>query len=222
MRKAEWVLREILYRVYEENEFFMSQKSLAETCGVSLDTVNKVVGRLEAFRSLEKKPFGFRVVEPKKILLYWAATRDLRGEILYSTYSPHSPAEIEEALPENALLTAFSGCRRRFGCTEDYEEVYVYCPPEPVRKKFGERTHLPPNLFVLQGDPHLYKRSREGVPSLAQIYVDLWQIGGTHANRHLMKLERKMELRPVEVLKELARTAKEGNRERETPEVSER
>ncbi|MEM1981976.1 MAG: hypothetical protein QW788_05415, partial [Candidatus Hadarchaeales archaeon] len=143
-------------------------------------------------------------------------------EILYSTYSPHSPAEIEEALPENALLTAFSGCRRRFGCTEDYEEVYVYCPPEPVRKKFGERTHLPPNLFVLQGDPHLYKRSREGVPSLAQIYVDLWQIGGTHANRHLMKLERKMELRPVEVLKELARTAKEGNRERETPEVSER
>ncbi len=208
MKRTEWVLREILYRVYEENEFFMSQKSLAEACGVSLDTVNKVVGRLEAFRSLEKKPFGFRVLEPKKILLYWASTRDLRREVLYSTYSPDSPQEMEEALPENALLTAFSGCRKRFGWMEDYEEVYVYSPPEPVRRKFGERTHLPPNLFVLQGDPHLYKRSRGGVPSLAQLYVDLWQIGGDPANRHLMKLEKKMELRPVEALKELARAAR--------------
>jgi len=217
MKKTEWVLREILYRVYEENEFFMSQKGLAEACGTSLDTVNRVVGRLESFRALEKRPFGFRVLEPRKVLTYWAALRELRGEVVYSTYSPDSPSEVEERLPEGSLLTAFSGVRRRLGGAEDYEEVYVYSDPAEVRRRFGEREGMEPNLFVLREDPHLRRRSGEGVVPLAQLYVDLWQIGGNPANRYLLRLERKMELRPAEAFKELVRAVQRNSQEMVTP-----
>lgn len=213
MKRGEWVLREILCRVYEEHEFFMSQKALAGSCGVSLDTVNRVVGRLEGFGALEKRPFGFRVLEPKKVLTYWACTRNLRGEVVYSTYSPDSPSEIEGALPKGGLLTCFSGCRRRFGGKEDYEEVYVYAEAREVKRRFGERPGLRPNLFVLRGDPHLSRRSREEVVPLPQLYVDLWGVGGNPANRYLLTLEKKLELRPVEAFKELVRAAEKGTQE---------
>ena len=65
-RKVDRVLREILHRVYERNEPFMSQKSLAQACELSMDTVNRLVAKLNQFRSIEKKPLGFRVADPKK------------------------------------------------------------------------------------------------------------------------------------------------------------
>ncbi len=37
MSKGDSVLREVLYRIYERNEPFMSQKSLAQACEVSLE-----------------------------------------------------------------------------------------------------------------------------------------------------------------------------------------
>jgi len=37
MKKVNRVIREILHRVYERNESFMNQKSLARACEVSLE-----------------------------------------------------------------------------------------------------------------------------------------------------------------------------------------
>ena len=75
MRKSGQILREILYRVYEQSEFFMSQKSLAEACVVSTETVNRLVNRLDRFHTIMKRPQGFRVLDHKKILLHWARFR---------------------------------------------------------------------------------------------------------------------------------------------------
>jgi len=206
MKKINMILREILYRVYERNEGFMSQKALAETCRVSMDTVNRLVTKLHRFRSVEKKPLGFRVTDPKKILSYWASTRDLHKDIVYSTYSPDSTSEIESALPEGSVLTAFSGYRMRFGKgPTPYDEVYVYAPPREVEAMFPKREVERKNLFVLRSDPHLERVGKDGVAPLAQIYVDLWQIGGSAADRHLLELEKRMEPKPVEALKVLAK-----------------
>lgn len=54
MKKGERVLREILHRFYERNERFMSQKALAEACGVSLGTVNPLVRKLAQLGAIEK------------------------------------------------------------------------------------------------------------------------------------------------------------------------
>jgi hypothetical protein len=206
VKKINRVLREILHRVYERNEFFMSQKALAQACGVSMDTVNRLIWKLSLFRSIEKKPLGFRVTEPEKILTYWATTRDLAGDIVYSTYSASSVEEIERDMPPGSVFTMFSGYRLRFTKTPThYEEVYVYADPDLVKRRFPESPLERCNLFVLRPDPHLQRTSRDGAAPLAQLYVDLWQLGGSPADRFILELKKKFEAKPIEALKALVR-----------------
>jgi hypothetical protein len=167
--------------------------------------VNRVVGRLESFGAIQKRPFGFRVSQPKKVLLYWAATRNLRADLVYSTYSPEPVEEMERMLPPGSVLTAFSGCRRRFPDLPPYEVVHAYSDPEKVRAVFPER-EAEPNLFILRPDPHLLKRTN-GCP-LAQLYVDLWQLGDPLADRYLARLEEVLERRAVDALKALVESLK--------------
>jgi hypothetical protein len=206
MKKVNQVLREILYRVYEQNESFMSQKSLAQVCGLSMDTVNRSVAKLNQFRAIEKKPLGFRVTEPKKVLTYWASTRNLARDITYSSYSPDSVSEIESDMPPGSIFTMFSGYRLKFNETPThYEEVYVYAKPDEVRRRFPESKAERRNVFVLRPDPHLGRTSKDGAATLAQIYVDLWQLGGSPADRFILELEKRLEAKPIEALKVLAR-----------------
>jgi hypothetical protein len=185
----------------------MSQKSLAGACGTSMDTVNRIVTRLDQFRAVEKKPFGFKAVEPRKILAYWAATRSLATDVVYSTYSPDSMEEIEGDMPKGVIFTAFSGFQRKLGrAPAGYDEVYIYSDRvEEVKRRFPEKMVERSNIFVLRFDSHLAKLSKDGVAPIAQIYVDLWQIGGSPADRYLLELDQKFEAKPVEALKALAK-----------------
>jgi len=207
MKKNQRVLREILYRTYERGERFMSQTALARECKVSLDLVNQVAARLHGFGAIEKKPMGFRVTNPRKILLYWASTRNLRKDIVYSTYSPDSASEIEAQMPRDAIFTCFSGYRLRFGeVPAHYERVFVYADASEVRQRFpkieAERMHI----FVLRPDPNLARVSEGGAAPLVQIYVDLWQTGGAIADRFIIELEKKFEALTAEALKTLLQT----------------
>jgi hypothetical protein len=207
LKKVNWILREILYRVFELGEVFMSQLSVARACGCSLDAVNRVVGRLESIGAVEKRPFGFRVSRPKKVLLYWAATRNLRADLVYATYSPEPVEEIERMLPPGSVLTAFAGCRKRFPDLPPYDVVHVYSDPQKVKVIFPEK-EAEPNLYILRQDPHLLKRTN-GCP-LAQLYVDLWQLGDPLAERYLARLEEVLERRAVDALKALIESLKGG------------
>jgi len=170
-----------------------------------MDTVNRVVTKLNQFHTIEKKPLGFRVVDPKKVLTYWACTRNLSSDISYSTYSPDSVAKIEDEMPRSAVFTTFSGYRLRFGKTPThYEEVFVYANPAEVRQRFPESPAERKNVFVLWPDPHLAQTNKDGAASLAQLYVDLWQLGGDPADRFLLELETKLKAKPIEALKVLA------------------
>jgi DNA-binding transcriptional regulator YhcF (GntR family) len=204
MKKINRILREILYRVYERNEPFMSQKSLAQACETSMDTVNRLVSKLNQFGSIEKKPLGFRVTDPKKVLLYWASTRNLVSDLVYSTYSPDSVSEIEAEMPPGTIFTCYSGYQRRFkDAPTYYEEVHVYADPDWVKRKFPEKDVERKNIFVLRADPHLKKVSKGNAAPLAQIYADLWQIGGATGDRFSLELEKKLEPKPSDVLKAL-------------------
>lgn len=211
IKKIDWVLREILHRVYERNESFMSQKSLAQACGLSMDTVNRLVSKLNQFRAIEKKPFGFRVLDSKKVLLYWAATRNLARDVVYDTYSSDSELEIEAQMPKGTIFTAYSGYRRRFRTAPtDYDEVYVYADQDEVKRRFPASEVERRNVFVLAPDPHLKKVSRDGAAPLAQIYVDLWQVGGAVADKFIVELDKKLELAAAEALKKMIRATREG------------
>ncbi|MCX6814707.1 MAG: hypothetical protein NTY20_03610 [Candidatus Aenigmarchaeota archaeon] len=189
MKKNEWVYREILHGFIEKRERFFTQRALSKRCGVSIGNVNKSLSVLDKINAIEKKSRGFVVINYRKLLLYWASNRNLERDIVYQTRVDKSVNEIERDLPP-VMFAAYSGYKFVFGIVPaDYSEVVVYADDEKIRERFGKKGGKP-NLIVLKTDPHLRKFRK--VP-MAQIYVDLWNLGTWYAEDFLKELEKKME-----------------------------
>ena len=205
MRKIDRVLREVLHRFYGGGERFFTQKGLAQTCALSLGSVNPLIARLEQLGAIERKPLGFRLIDPKRALLYWAITRELERDITYTTFVPGTVEELEARLPRSAILTAYSGFRAKLGSTPaDYEQVFIYAGADEIQRAFKPTSQERLNLFVLTPDEHLQRLSEKNVAPIVQIYVDLWQLGAP-ASRFVDELEREFAPAPTRALEGIAR-----------------
>jgi hypothetical protein len=194
-----------MHSFYSKGDRFFNQKGLAATCGLSLGTINPVINRLEQLGALERKPLGFRLIDPKRALLYWAITRELAKDVTYTTFVPVPAEELESELPRGAILTAYSGFRAKLGSTPaDYEQVFVYADADEMQRVFKPTQREKRNLFVLTPDDHLTRLSERSVAPLVQIYVDLWQLGAP-ASRFVEELERKFAPALARALEEVAR-----------------
>ncbi|MEM4188275.1 MAG: hypothetical protein QXN56_03850 [Candidatus Hadarchaeum sp.] len=205
MRKIDRVYREILNRFYANGERFFNQKQLSQTCRISLGTINPFINKLETFGAIERKPQGFRLIDPSRALISWAVTRDLAKDITYTTFVPTSHIELETKLPRGSILTAYSGFRARIGSVPaEYNQVFVYADEEEMRRAFKPTMRERKNLVVLQPDEHLKRLSSDGVAPLVQIYVDLWQLGKP-ASRFVEELEKELSPAPTRALGEVAK-----------------
>lgn len=186
--KKERVYREILYGTIEKNIKTFKQIELSKACKISLSTVNYALEPLERMNAIEKKRFGFVVLDPKKILVYWASTRRLEKDIVYQTYLNKSVEKIESEVPANCVFTAYSAFKFKFKkIPSEYGEVVVYGKREDFERRFGkESLKLKPNLIVLDLDEHLLKFK---IAPTAQIYVDLWNLKSWYAKDFLKKME---------------------------------
>lgn len=186
--KIERVYREIMWGVLENRARIFKQLELSRLCDLSLSTVNYALKPLERMNAIEKRRFGFRVIDPKKILLYWASIRNLEKDIVYQTYLDEPVERIESEVPANSVLTAYSAFKLKFGTVpSDYGEVVVYGVREEFQKRFGEeKDKVRPNLIALHLDPHLAKFK---VATIGQIFVDLWNMRAWYARDFLKKLE---------------------------------
>jgi len=185
-KKMEWVYREILFQVLEKRRHFLSQKSISKRCDVSIGNVNKSLAPLNSMNCIEKKPRGFHVLNPKKILVYWASIRNLQKDIIYQTRAEKSVKEIEKEIPP-VLFTAYSGFNFRFrNIPAEYSEVLIYSAKEKIKERFPPRKGNP-NIIVLEPDSHL-KKFRQ-VP-VGQLFVDLWNLNTWYANDFVEALEK--------------------------------
>lgn len=190
MKKKEWVYREILYRVFEKDMHFFSQRSVKDACMISAGMVNKALEPLEQMNAIEKKPMGFHVINPKKILLYWASIRNLKRDIVFQTRVEMPVHEIEKLMPQ-VKFTAFSGFKFAFRYVpSDYSEVLVYGNSELIKQRFGEKEGIP-NIIVLKSDMHLEKFKQT---PLAQIFVDLWNLEKWYAEDFIKSLEKELKI----------------------------
>lgn len=201
MKKEERVLRQILYQYYELDTRFTNQKALAEICGISLGTVHPIVDRLTKLGAIEKKPLGFRITDPVRVLLYWANVRNLHGDISGKIETSLSTSRVEAELPSSSVMTAYSALKRKIGdIAREYKEVYTYGSITKIKqtlKEFPGHTTL---VIVLKPDDHLLKISQDGVAPLGQIYVDLWQLGNP-AKPYISFLEKKMKSQEMATLR---------------------
>jgi hypothetical protein len=209
MKKIDRIYREVLHHHYTSGARFFNQKALARACRLSLGTVNPVITKLEQIGAIERKPLGFRLIDPRRLLLYWAATRDLSKDVLYTTFSPSRLTEIEQALAQRGVLTAYSAYRRLMRRVPvDYSQVFVYANPEAVERAFKPSARRKHNIIVLTPDEHLLRLSSNGCAPLVQVYVDLWQLGSP-ASRLVEELDREIATAPARAIEEVARTFRE-------------
>lgn len=213
LKKIDRILREVLHRFYGGGERFFNQKGLAKTCALSLGTVNPLIARLEQLGAIERKPLGFRLVDPKRALLYWAITRELGKDVTYTTFVPGTVEELEAGLLHSVILTAYSGFRAKLGSMPtDYDQVFIYADADEIQRTFKPTSREKRNLFVLKPDEHLQRLSEKNVAPLVQIYVDLWQLGAP-ASRLVDELEREFAPAPTRALEGVAKTLKKRHYE---------
>lgn len=190
LSKTEMVWRHLLVGALdEERRRRNSITDLSQELGLATTTIHRALERPRSIGAVLGSASGLRVLDPKRLLLLWAATRDLAGDIVYSTRVRNSAAEIEARLPPSAIPTAFKAFVRHEGrnVVADYDQVVVYGSGPELRRRFpaarGE-----PNLLVLEPDP-LLQRYGAVVPR-CQVYVDLFNLPGWQAQRFLNALEK--------------------------------
>jgi len=192
MKKTEQAFREILYQAMEKDNFALKQSELSKRLGFSLSTINLAVKKLERMNAIKIKKMEFTIIDVKKILYLWASTRNLEKDMIYQTRADMPVQEIEKSLP-NITYAAYSAYKFRFkDVPADYSEVYVYADEgglKEIRKRFPP-SDKNPNLFVLvQQGPENYPKTG----TIAQIFVDLWNLKQWYAKDFLKALEQRIE-----------------------------
>ena len=115
-----------------------------------------------------------KVVDWERLLFFWATRRNLKKEIVYSTFSPLPVHNREGLMPPDVIPTAFSAFRYLLNKTPaDYDHIYFYSNKiEKITKRFLI-SKRPPNIFIIKPDLYLVRLKKLG---LAQLFVDLWNL----------------------------------------------
>lgn len=190
MNKIEFVFEEILYQVLEKKNNKLTQVYLSKELGISLSTVNLALKHLRKMNAVDVGLRSFTVIDPKKILLYWASIRNLEKDIIYKTRVELPVRKIESDMPHGITFGVYSAYKFRFkDVPADYSEVYVYADGGVEERFLHSRNE--PNLLVLKKDENL-KRYGE-LTTIARTFVDLWNIPTWYAKDFLKQLEARID-----------------------------
>lgn len=183
MKRIEEVYREILHQ-FDEGNNMITQKSISGILNLSLSNVNNAIEPLRRMGAIDVKKMCFNVINPKKILYYWASFRNLKKDIIYSTRVEKNVIEIEKSMPDSAVFTAYTAYKLKFkDAPSDYSEVYAYCNDiEEIKKRFAESKNIP-NIFLLKKDKNMDKYGK--IATKANIFVDLWNLPEWYAQDYL-------------------------------------
>jgi len=190
--KYDIVYRELLREGMEGRSTRFTVRGIAREAGVPASTVSHSLKPLKEMGAITMSGQGFRLSNSKKALLYWCSVRRLSTSVVYRTWLRMRIEEIEGAVPPAAVFTAYTAFKLRFNFVPaEYGEVVAYGRREDFIKRFGEERAEGGrfNMIALRSDPHL---ERLGRATLAQIYVDLWNLESWYAQDFLNALEERM------------------------------
>ena len=189
--KLERVYREMLYETLEQKKELLTQKKISLRCKLAISTVNYALKPLEDIGAIVKRPRGFKIIDIKKVLYYWANIRRLEKDIIYKTYFP-SVKKLEKSMPFSVVFTAYTAYKLRLkSVPADYSEVYVYAKDLKEIKKRFPPSRKKPNLFVLKADA-IKQTSKKNIASLGQIFVDLWNLKEWYASDFIKDFTRRL------------------------------
>jgi DNA-binding transcriptional ArsR family regulator len=193
MEKKEYVYLYMAMR-FEKGIREFSQLEISKKLGLSLSTVHNALKPLKKIHAVDIMRRGFKLVDIKKFLIYWAILRDVERDIVYKTFVGESVEDIESSLPSGVIYTAYSGYKIRFGeVPADYGEVYVYAnndEKKEIEKRFPTRRG-PFNLFVLEM-PKLLETWKEEIVLIGLLFADVWNLPAWYGKEFVRVIEHKL------------------------------
>ncbi|MBI5159335.1 winged helix-turn-helix domain-containing protein [Candidatus Micrarchaeota archaeon] len=199
MKKKELVYALVLHCFFEQRQAKFTQLELARQLGISTSTVNNALSPLVKMGAVVVGGMNFRVVDAKKILLYWASARNLKKDVIFSASVEEGVSFAEKHLPAEVIFTGFTGFKFKFSSVPaDYASVYVYASDfaaKQIAKRFPQqetKRQSPANLFVLKKPEKLELACENSVASNALLFVDLWNLRDWQAKEFLAELDKKM------------------------------
>jgi hypothetical protein len=192
MKKIEIIWRELLYQSLEKGNNCFVQKDLAQKFKFSTSTIFQALKPLRKMGAVKVSGRNFTLTDPEKLLYHWASLRQLNKEIVYQTQVDLPVLEIEKSMPSEVVFACFSAYRLRFNDTPaDFDQVWVYGHDlKEIKKRFPEKKGMA-NLVVLKPDTWLVNYGQ--ITSLAQTFVDLWNLPSWFAKEFVNSLKEKID-----------------------------
>lgn len=174
MLKIEYVWRELLDRTIEKRNPDFTITELAKKYALSTSVVSHALIPLRNLNIVKINKTSSKVADWERLLFFWATRRNLKKDIIYSTFSPSPVFNGEGLMPADVIPTAFTAFRYLFKRTPaDYDHIYFYSNNvDKIIKRFPE-SKRPPNIFISKPDSYLLKSKKLGI---AQLFVDLWNL----------------------------------------------
>ncbi|PIV09088.1 hypothetical protein COS51_05000 [Candidatus Roizmanbacteria bacterium CG03_land_8_20_14_0_80_36_21] len=127
MLKIEYIWRELLYRSIEESRPDFTITELSKIFNLSTSVVSHALKPLKELGIVKINKKNSKILDAERLLFFWATRRNLKKELIYSTYNPLPVQEREASMPSKVIPTAYSAFRMYFGNPPaDYENIYFY------------------------------------------------------------------------------------------------
>lgn len=181
----------MLFQAIEKSNREFTQKDLALKFGYSTSTVFQALKPLRQMGAVKVTGRNFVVEDPEKLLYHWASFRSLSKDIILSGRVDLSVGEIEGLAPPECVFGGYRAALEYLSeAPADYDKVYLYSHGTKEilgRYDIGKGR---PNLFILKTDDFL--TSYNGVTTIAQTFVDLWNIEDWYAKEFTKVLKEKI------------------------------
>ena len=206
MKKSGIVYRHVAEHVLADRKAKLVVREIARELSISPNTVSLALAPLQRSGAVLMSKRYFEIIDIGKLLSFWAVSRKISKDIVYSTYvEMKNVSEIERLMPDSIAYTCCSGYTATFGNdVSDYSSVYLYAPDVQVReimKRLPEndlsRRVKGHNVFVLKPDHVLERSITEGglnhsSAPLSQIYVDLWGSKEWYSYEFMLRLRKRI------------------------------
>ena len=192
MKKIEIIWREMLFQALEKGSRNFTQKDLAAKFGFSVSTVFQALKVPRKMGAVRVGGRQFVLTDPEKLLYLWASVRNPESDLVLKGRVNLSALETEGLMPPESVFGAFGAARKILGeAPADYAKVYVYTDGISDIKKRFELGAGPANLFVLKPDKYLAGYGE--ITTLAQTFVDLWNLDDWYAKDFTKAMKEKID-----------------------------
>ena len=192
MKKIEIIWRELLYQAIEKGNRQFTQKGLAKEFNFSTSTVFQALKAPRKMGAVRVTGRFFVLENPEKLLYHWASVRNLKKDVIFTARVELPILEIEGRMPPTVVFGGYSSARQKLSAPPaDYDKVYIYSQNlEEIKERFNLQKGRE-NLIVLKPDKFLTDYGQ--TTTLAQTFVDLWNLSDWYAKEFTGALKKKID-----------------------------